>query len=126
MITFWVQVVQPPLEVVQAMTCILCATVNYQTLREAKHFCKEVSESGQNGSAMAWCNTSVRGKRCLFWVQILLGYMAIDRLNLLFRWNFHPEMAVRFLLFGLFRTLVSVLVAWTAWANARAFRNMTE
>jgi hypothetical protein len=115
----------PLVEITLVIICFACAAINVRTLSEAIQTYRRVVRSGQNHGAQIWSWVSVRNKGCYLAVQVVFLAWGLDRYQLLAN-GLHLYQPERWMIYGVARTVCSVLVAFTAWTNMRAFEQLRD
>lgn len=113
------------LESVGICVALVCALANSRTLRSARRTHRTAVLNGTDPIAIIWTKIQCRGKWCLFAVQVLIVAMSIYRMKQVFIGPLLVN-SIIFMTFGLAQRVIAVLVAWTAWENARAFERLRD
>jgi hypothetical protein len=110
-------------ELIQAFVCLASLLINGLALEDSVRARRDILHSKLNHGADVWSRASVRNKGCFVVVQIFSTSMSIDRVMLLAS-GYEPHMIGHWHVFGVLRTLMSVLVAFTAYVTMVAFRKL--
>jgi hypothetical protein len=112
-------------ESVQIAIRALSFLIVVPTLNEAIKTRRRVLANGDNHGADVFSLTALRGRVAFLFVEAIMLAMAVDRCRMLLN-SYVPDYWLRFILFGAGQTVASMLVAWTAWSNMRAYRGLRD
>lgn len=111
------------LEAAQAAINLACLAISIYTVSDSLASYRRIRASGQNHGADVAAWASVRSKGANVVVLGLVLLIGVDRIVLLLC-SYHPELIGHFIIFGAARTLISVLITITAYANMISFRRL--